>query len=442
MKRLFVGLNLLLSVVLAHALDITPGITFTDGQRITAAQLGQLVNQATIQPGFYTGKTINTVLSATDTILVYSSASGTYRRITGQNFLLNNTNWIVNLPEKTMVISNDYFLIYDSTGTVLSKASLADISSAPGFTSYLATNWQGILYLGTTNATYPTNIVSLKTNLVTGQDRLWLYDSVLATNVAVTFSNLQSSLLYAMPLTFGVNLSISNGASVNLIGITAAEVPLRGTNGQGLLARNVSLVVNVAGNGTNGFYPTNVLPSAGWVYAYVISDGTNINGVLSTNFTVPAFPPNFYFASRCLGAAYCLSNSLSTFYQRGKDVWLPSSVMPTTVSTITLYTNYPVSGLTNFQAVVPPIANSFSGSVSGLGINSLPGGVFLAGLTLALNTNGVGEQAIVATGSTNGVGNKSIAGSFSVPVNWTTGPFFKTGATGMTNTVFITGYGL
>ena len=70
---------------------ITPGTTFVDGQRLTAAELAALVSNASINYTFYSTATGETVLGNGDQILVLTSGNQ-YRRISAANFILNNTN--------------------------------------------------------------------------------------------------------------------------------------------------------------------------------------------------------------------------------------------------------------------------------------------------------------------------------------------------------------
>lgn len=112
----------------AHSSDIQRGMTFVDGQRITAAQLHSLVDNATIVPGFLLNKSSATSLGTGDSILLYSASAGAFYKITAQTFLYGNTALITGEPEKIIPSTNDYLLIYDSTGAVLSKVSAGNLA--------------------------------------------------------------------------------------------------------------------------------------------------------------------------------------------------------------------------------------------------------------------------------------------------------------------------
>lgn len=118
----------LASALASKAQDISPGYTFTDGQRLTAAQLESLVNQAAIQPAFYTDKIIQTNLNPTDILLVYNPSSGTYHQLTGQTAVFGNTAFITGQPEypTNTLAPYDYLLIYDPTNGILAKVSVTN----------------------------------------------------------------------------------------------------------------------------------------------------------------------------------------------------------------------------------------------------------------------------------------------------------------------------
>lgn len=435
---------LLLLTIPVRASDLTPGFVFTDGQRLTAAQLGLLVSQATINPSFYTAKTLNLVLNTTDTILVYDSGSSTYKRITANNFLLNNTNWFTSqLVEKTSPVTNDMFLIYDATGLTLAKTSLSDIQTSPTLLQWWSTNWQNVFYLGQTNATYPTNIILTLTNPPAATDYVWVASSTLNTNVGSTYSNFQTGFQYLMPLTYGTGLTISNGVATNLVGITAREMPLRTATGLAYLARNVSALIDVTSTGTNGFFPAASRTTNGWFYAYIISDSswTNVVGMLNDNSVFPSsLPTGYTYASRCLGAVYCITNTLAPLFQTGSKAWLnPTNFFAQSIIGHTVYTNFTAAQLTAFQITVPPIASVISGTAGSWGAQT--NGLAEPTIAIARDTNGIGESIIAGIYRTNSSG-FNITGHYEVPVNWTTGPYWKVGVINSTNSMNVTGYGL
>lgn len=125
-------LGWILGGFIARAGDITPGASFVDGQRLTAAQLAQLVNQAVINPSFYTTKVSQTNLTPTDILLVYSAASGTFHQLSGNAAVFQNNALVANqVPyNASQITTNVFFLGYDSTNFVLFKASLTNMATA------------------------------------------------------------------------------------------------------------------------------------------------------------------------------------------------------------------------------------------------------------------------------------------------------------------------
>jgi hypothetical protein len=132
MKILAIITALVLLIQSAWSGDLTAGITFQDGQRITAAQLAQLVNQAVINPSFYTAKISQTNLAPTDVLLVYSAASGTFHQLSGNAAVFQNPALIVNQPDYTasQITTNSWFLGYDGTNYNLFKANLTNLTTA------------------------------------------------------------------------------------------------------------------------------------------------------------------------------------------------------------------------------------------------------------------------------------------------------------------------
>lgn len=108
--------------------EINPGQTFVDGQRLTAAQLTALVQQATIQPPFYTDKISQTNIASTDLLLVYSPSSGTFHKVTGAAGIYNNVAIIAaQQPYVNMANTNYFFLGYDSTNGTLFQVNLTNL---------------------------------------------------------------------------------------------------------------------------------------------------------------------------------------------------------------------------------------------------------------------------------------------------------------------------
>src|SRR5689334_9244197 len=103
--RLFALLWLFLSVS-AFASDLNKGITFSDGQRITAAQLHQLVDNATIVPGFYIGKDAESAVAGSDLFLVcITGTTPVLKKATANSVLYQNYALITGQTEKSTPVS-------------------------------------------------------------------------------------------------------------------------------------------------------------------------------------------------------------------------------------------------------------------------------------------------------------------------------------------------
>jgi hypothetical protein len=127
MKKLIL---ILVAIVAFHirAQDITAGQTFQDGQHLAAAQLMALVNQAVINPAFYTAKVSQTNLAPTDILLVYSPASGTFHQVSGALAVFGNYAIVNGQVERTTVETNTYYLQYNATNQELEKINATNLA--------------------------------------------------------------------------------------------------------------------------------------------------------------------------------------------------------------------------------------------------------------------------------------------------------------------------
>jgi len=129
MKKIALIAIVLAALIRLDAQDLTQGITFTDGQRLTAAQLGQLVNLATINTTFYTTKVSQGAPVSGDVFLVYSASSGTFHKLTAQSLLYGNTGIIANQTPYSTVSDYSSFLFYDPTNLWLGQITKSNLAS-------------------------------------------------------------------------------------------------------------------------------------------------------------------------------------------------------------------------------------------------------------------------------------------------------------------------
>jgi len=203
MKILSIITILLAAFVVGAQNEINPGITFQDGQRITAAQLGQLISAATIQPNFYNNKVSQPQIIPTDTLLVYSAASGTFHRVLATG-LFTNAYFFTQQPNYASAYDTNQFtfLGYNPTnnGTFQIGASNLFSSLSPWImvSSLNVSNTLGNYSPAQPNPLYMTNQVQFfvfDTNGVPKQlsisNLLYAVAPYVETNFAWNFNNQQ-----------------------------------------------------------------------------------------------------------------------------------------------------------------------------------------------------------------------------------------------------------
>lgn len=110
----------------AAAGDLTTGYNFSSGeQNITHTKLNNAVNQAVINPSFFTGKSATTAPVGTDIFLL--SRAGAFYQVTLANLLLNNRAVVTNPAPDTLPAPGDFVLTYDVSDGLLKKATLNDL---------------------------------------------------------------------------------------------------------------------------------------------------------------------------------------------------------------------------------------------------------------------------------------------------------------------------
>ena len=126
MKK-FLILLIALAAVTTHATEIVRGVTFTDGQTLSASDLHTLVDTATIGADFYSGKTSVGALPSGYDFLVYDSGSGVFRRINANNAIYANTNLHLAPSVISAVPAYDRVLVYNPTNNSISSVTLSNV---------------------------------------------------------------------------------------------------------------------------------------------------------------------------------------------------------------------------------------------------------------------------------------------------------------------------
>ncbi len=405
-RRLLIGGLLLLGLVIGgfcHAVDLSRGFNFVDGQRVTAAQLNGLVDNGTIVTSFYTGKASKTNLSAADLILIYDPSAGLYRKITASSAFLNNVGWFDSLPTITSVANDDQFLVRDVSGNILTKTTLTNLyayGNQPVATNYPF--YSMLQYDGTNYTRLPWSLVQtyISTNWwqildmtnaplkswIDGSDLVWILDSTTGTNKYVSVDTLRNGGVVS-PALYGYNDLIIQtvDGETNKIHISADELMLKNGNDPFLLEDGiVNYTLDATASITNGIIGPQ--ESNTWYYIYVVSNGENAFSIALTNITASAAVGEFVYSSTVLGAAYhTSSNTFVKFSQFGRAVaFTETNLMNRACTTANTFEYLATTNLTAFQIMVPPIAKSVSGSF-GVGTAAVN-----ASVALATRTNGIG----------------------------------------------------
>lgn len=295
MKRLLSILVGLSCVCGLQAQDINPGISFTDGQRLTAAQLGQLVSQATIFPAFYTRQVAaSTNLQSGDVFLVVNN--GLFRKMTGAS-VFGNTLFFTSQATVTNIPAYATLLYYNPTNNTLDQISIANLGFA--FPSNIVVS----------NLVFATNGVQLLTPYTntlnifntTNQNQFITWD----TN-GIPYSLSGTNLARALVAPYGTNLLqpyfytnsfvpwaiYPTNAASNAWGFftSFAITNLFMTNNSGVVISNTQTLLN-----TDSFpvssagQSTNTTATLQALYQFLTNQTALLGkGFVSTNFALPA----------------------------------------------------------------------------------------------------------------------------------------------------------
>lgn len=205
---------LLLACFCARAQQLTPGQSFVDGQRLTAAQLTALVSQATINPVFYSGQVQhNTNLQTTDILLLLTSG-GVYQQMPGSGIITDSLFFTVP-PNLTTAPGYGTMLYYNVSNNTITSIAISNLSLAIGSNLVISKfNYITNIIVGATNASssntnqpiaapYPLTPNPLSTN---NQTQFPVYD----TNYLIGSLSFSNFLVAAAPY-LGTNFSNSFG---------------------------------------------------------------------------------------------------------------------------------------------------------------------------------------------------------------------------------------
>ncbi len=311
MRKFFLFLLLSLSV---SAQEINPGLTFTDGSRLTAAQLGLLVSQATIQPAFYTDKGSQTNIATTDILLVYSPASGSFHQVSAALGLYANT-LLITAQSPGNPSTNDLLLWYSVSNNVLYKAT---------FLNALQTN---LNYAFGVSTNYATNSVPMTND--------WI---------------------------MGVSSGIYKGAGTNLTGGTREFRTVLSMFQEGMgQSTPTNLPVSSSPTNSDSSLAWTTTDNTNWTASRITREGllTNLTSLTVTNAlnTNSAVQPstNLYFEAIAVGVNTngqpTGTNIVGRFDLLSLKSWLTNFFTPTASATNFVSTNLPVTGIGSLLTV-------------------------------------------------------------------------------------------
>lgn len=227
-KRYGVALATLLLAATLPAADLTRGVTFTDGQRVTAAGLHSLVDATSVGVAFLTGKSLLSAVDSADYVLVYDTSTGTFKKMTLATLLTGNTELITAQPDEPNPAGNDYLLLYDASGGTFAKVSVTNLITGntnlvvgqPAITNLLSTAELLVNNGGTNNRISLANLWASNfqyarafTNQAehtspTNVDRLLIWDAAAATNKWTTLAGLVTNTPSVVTVSNGAVLQV------------------------------------------------------------------------------------------------------------------------------------------------------------------------------------------------------------------------------------------
>ena len=178
------------------------------------------------------------------------------------------------------------------------------------------------------------------------------------------------------------NLVVTNNAGTpsTKIDVTASKVVLVTTAGSPFFTTNVSVTIDLTTTGLNGM-DTGARPATGWVYIYIISNGSAVAGIATT--TAPASGsfspvPSGYNFSAFVGAMFCDgSQNLMRTQQKGNRA------------------QYKITAATN-TASIPVVTTSTGGAFAGVSVSNLVPATARSIIIHAAQSSGAASTSVAA----------------------------------------------
>lgn len=265
-------------------------------------------------------------------------------------------------------------------------------------------------------------------DLATNQEVTVIYDSVTDNFQLQTPSALQGDNVAIVASSRNLIIKNNVGSPNSQIDITADEVLLKTTSGGGFLATSVAVTVNIgAGVALNGLETGGTESASHWYYIWLISDGTNVRGVLEDAGADAGAQPGGPDLSGGAFAGYTYkglvgqvrNDSGSNFvmmHQVDRRVFNRQINIVTTILGPTSWTaiSANASAFANAKAALPPNSRSMRANIGHTSAAN-------RAIAIAADTNGLG--AIIAVGAetatalnTSTVGNWEGGSSGEIPI--------------------------
>jgi len=111
---------------------------------------------------------------------------------------------------------------------------------------------------------------------------------------SVYVQNVQFSPSFPLPGASGLVMTNNSGTPNTIWDVTATRAVMADTSNLSVIATSVSLSINAGTTGANGL-DAGSLANNTWYYAYAISDGSTIAGLLSASATSPTMPGSYTY---------------------------------------------------------------------------------------------------------------------------------------------------
>lgn len=236
MKILFSFLLLWVACVSCPGGELVRGVTLTDGQTLTAADLHNLIDTAAVGADFYTSKTRIGSLPGGYDFLVYDAGSGFYRRVSATSALYANTNLYLSPALISAAPAWARLTVYNPTNNAINVITLSNVLYF-GSTNISA----AALVLATTNGpTLPAWSGAFSGLQTTNRPHVLAFGTNGGGPQYITLSNFESAVAadlgtnFSLPYTYDQVFRPWRSYGVNIYGTNTAGPGLYQTNDWGV----------------------------------------------------------------------------------------------------------------------------------------------------------------------------------------------------------------